>query len=174
MKYVPGDEIGLHTGCNPIFSPGTFRPCLCLRRCAFLQTHVTVEMQRRLLEAELDEIRRETARREEEKSAAVEAAEELRRQKKELREAIRCESENFRKLQSTLADERARTKSAADRDSETIIELRTSLEVEREQKLALEREIKSPPGKKKKQDLDIVIVDVSKCKCVVWILINLE
>ena len=131
-------------------------------------------MQRRLLEAELEELRRETKRCEEEKSAAVDAAEELRRQKKDLREAIRCESENFRKLQSTLADERARTKSAADRDSETIIELRTSLEVEREQKLALEREIKSPTGKKKKQDLDIVIMDVSKCKCVVWILINLE
>ena len=84
---------------------------------------------------------------------AVEAAEELRRQRKELQEAIRCESENFRKLQSTLADERARTKSAADRDSETIIELRTSLEVEREKKMALETEIKSPGRKNKKQDL---------------------
>ena len=119
-------------------------------------------MQRRLIEAELDEIRREAKRREEEKSVAVEAAEELRRQRKELQEAIRCESENFRKLQSTLAEERARTRSAAERDSETIIELRTSLEVEREQKLALEREIKSSGGKNKKQDLDIVIKDVSE------------
>ena len=93
--------------------------------------------------------------------AAVEAAEDLRRQRRELREAVRCEAENLRKLQSTLAAERARTRSAADRDSETIIELRTSLEVEREQKLALEREIKGGPGKKNK-DLDIVIVDVSK------------
>ena len=117
-------------------------------------------MQRRLLEAELDEIRREASRREEEKVAAVEAAEDLRRQRRELREAVRCEAENLRKLQSTLAAERARTRSAADRDSETIIELRTSLEVEREQKLALEREIKGP-GKKNK-DLDVVIVDVSK------------
>ena len=118
-------------------------------------------MQRRLLEAELDEIRREASRREEEKVAAVEAAEDLRRQRRELREAVRCEAENLRKLQSTLAAERARTRSAADRDSETIIELRTSLEVEREQKLALERVIKGP-GKKKNKDLDIVIVDVSK------------
>ena len=109
----------------------------------------------------MDEIRREASRREEEKVAAVEAAEDLRRQRRELREAVRCEAENLRKLQSTLAAERARTRSAADRDSETIIELRTSLEVEREQKLALEREIKGGPGKKNK-DLDIVIVDVSK------------
>lgn len=35
-------------------------------------------------------------------------------------------------MKQTLALERNRTKTAADRDSETIIELRTSLEMERE------------------------------------------
>ena len=54
------------------------------------------------------------------------AAEEAQRQKRGLREAMRCEAENFRKLQSALAEERARTRAAADSDSDTIIELRVA------------------------------------------------
>ena len=116
----------------------------------------------KLLEAELEALRREVGRREEERGEAVRAADEARRQQRGLRAAMRCEAENFRKLQSALADERARTRAAADSDSDTIIELRTALEVEREQKLALERERASGGGKNKKQDLDVVIVEVSK------------
>ena len=45
---------------------------------------------------------------------------------------LRCERDNFRKLQQTLEVERGRAKAASDRDTETIIELRTALEMERE------------------------------------------
>ena len=44
----------------------------------------------------------------------------------------RTERDNFRRVKQALEVERARAKAASDRDAETIIDLRTNLEVERE------------------------------------------
>ena len=52
---------------------------------------------------------------------------------------IRSECDNFRKLKQTLEHERGRSKAASDRDTETIIELRTALEMERERSHEMSR-----------------------------------
>merc|ERR1712076_244397 len=48
-----------------------------------------------------------------------------------------AERENFGRLKQALEKERIRGKRAAERDTETIMELRTAIEVEREEKMAL-------------------------------------
>jgi len=49
-----------------------------------------------------------------------------------LQKALSSEKENFNRLMSSLKNERLRSKQAGERDSDTIIDLRTALEVERE------------------------------------------
>ena len=49
-----------------------------------------------------------------------------------LEEALQAEKENFNRLSLSLSEERKRAEEAAVRDSETILELRTALEIEKE------------------------------------------
>ncbi len=113
-------------------------------------TNIRFPLKRRLLQAEMDELKRELRWREEEKAELDKTAEEDRRQTRLLQEAVRCEAENYRKLKATLADERQRSKSASDRDSDTILELRTALEVERERGAAEE----AKKARKKQQETE--------------------
>ena len=68
-----------------------------------------------------------------------------------LEEAMAAEKENFNALTRSLADERQRAGEAAARDQETILELRTALEVQKEQQSRAESRLgpESPyPGKR--------------------------
>ena len=55
-----------------------------------------------------------------------------KRQTLVLEEALKAEKENFNRLSLSLSEERKRAEEAAARDSETILELRTALEIEKE------------------------------------------
>ena len=52
-----------------------------------------------------------------------------------LEEALQAEKENFNKMTSSLSEERKRFNEATARDSETILELRTELEMEKEKEV---------------------------------------
>ena len=54
-----------------------------------------------------------------------------------LEEALQAEKENFNNLTLSLSEERKRSEEAAARDSETILELRTALEIEKEKEARL-------------------------------------
>ena len=66
-----------------------------------------------------------------------------KRQTLVLEEALKAEKENFNRLSLSLSEERKRAEEAAARDSETILELRTALEIEKEKEGRLG--VESPP-----------------------------
>ena len=65
-----------------------------------------------------------------------------------LEEALVAEKENFNKLTKSLNEERKRSQEASARDSETIMELRTALEIEKEKEARLGMESPYPGGLK--------------------------
>ncbi len=94
-------------------------------------------MLRHLAQAEAEELTRRldvTAQRadadREELSQLQQLYEEERAQATMMEEALRSEREAMHKLTATLELERGRAKAASDRDADTIIELRTALEVD--------------------------------------------
>ena len=105
----------------------------------WMEKHNRERDSRQLLGAEMDEMRRDLGvmaariERDGEEKAQISALYETERnQSRVLEEALNGERENFRKLKQTLDLERSRAKAASERDAETIIELRTTLEMERE------------------------------------------
>ena len=65
-----------------------------------------------------------------------------------LEEALVAEKENFNKLTKSLNEERKRSQEASARDSDTIMELRTALEIEKEKEARLGMESPYPGGLK--------------------------
>ena len=65
-----------------------------------------------------------------------------------LEEALSEEKENFNKLTKSLNEERKRSNEASSRDSDTIMELRTALEIEKEKEARLGVESPYPGGAK--------------------------
>ena len=65
-----------------------------------------------------------------------------------LEEALSGEKENFNKLTKSLNEERKRSNEASSRDSDTIMELRTALEIEKEKEARLGMESPYPGGVK--------------------------
>ena len=65
-----------------------------------------------------------------------------------LEEALAGEKENFNKLTKSLNDERKRSNETSSRDSDTIMELRTALEIEKEKEARLGVESPYPGGMK--------------------------
>jgi len=67
-----------------------------------------------------------------------------------LEEAVTAEKENFNKMVSSLDSERQRSRAVSTKDSDTIMELRTALEVEKEHGSRMAMEAHSPhPGRLK-------------------------
>lgn len=65
-----------------------------------------------------------------------------------LEEALQSEKDNFNRLTKSLEDERKRSHEASERDSDTIMELRTALEIEKEKEARLGMESPYPGGLK--------------------------
>ena len=65
-----------------------------------------------------------------------------------LEEALAAEKDNFNKLTKSLNEERKRSNETSTRDSDTIMELRTALEIEKEKEARLGMESPYPGGMK--------------------------
>lgn len=63
-----------------------------------------------------------------------------------MEEALAAEKENFNKLSKSLTEERKRSQEASARDSDTIMELRTALEIEKEKEARMGMESPYPGG----------------------------
>lgn len=110
-----------------------------MKSLEWMEKHNHERDSRQLLQAEMAELKQEmqaletiVEREKEERIQLKSLYEAERSQSDVLEDALQMERDHFRKLKQTLELERSRAKAASDRDAETIIDLRTSLEVERE------------------------------------------